>query len=151
MNTTPTCRRAILLIEDNEDDTFLMKRALKEAGFTNALHVVQDGEQAVEYLDGTGRLGDREGYPLPALIFLDLKLPGKSGHEVLTWLRAQSHLDATVVVVLTSSDEGPDVKKAYSLGADSYLVKPPTGDKLTKLSQAFNWSWLELQPQPEPH
>ena len=151
MNTTPTCRRAILLIEDNEDDTFLMKRALKEAGVNNPLHTVQDGEQAIEYLEGMGPFGDREGYPLPALIFLDLKLPGKSGHEVLTWLRAQSDLDSTVVVVLTSSDLGPDVKKAYSIGADSYLVKPPTGDKLIKLSRAFNWSWLERQQQPEPH
>jgi DNA-binding response OmpR family regulator len=145
MNTTPTGSRTILLIEDNEDDLFLMKRALKDAGFTNALHTVQDGDQAIEYLGGTGQYGDRLRYPIPALIFLDLKLPGKSGHEVLAWLRAQSHLNSTVVVVLTSSDLGPDVKTAYSIGADSYLVKPPTGDKLTKLSKAFNWGWLEHQ------
>jgi CheY-like chemotaxis protein len=149
MNTTQTSSRAILLIEDNDDDLFLMKRALKDAGFTNALHTVQDGDQAIEYLGGTGRYGDRLRYPIPALIFLDLKLPGKSGHEVLTWVRAQPHLDSTVVVVLTSSDLGPDVKNAYRIGADSYLVKPPTADKLTKLSQVFNWSWLERQ-QLEP-
>ena len=136
-------RRAILLIEDNEDDLFLMKRALKEAGFNNPLYTVQDGEQAVEYLGGTGQFSDRARYPLPALVFLDLKMPMKSGHEVLAWLRTKSDLESTVVVVLTSSDEGPDVKKAYSLGADSYLVKPPTGEKLNKLSKAFNWSWLE--------
>jgi CheY-like chemotaxis protein len=135
--------RALLLVEDNEDDIFLMKRALKEARVTNQLCIVEDGQQALDYLAGTGKFADREAYPLPAVVFLDLKLPYVSGHEVLAWIRRQKELESLVVIVLTSSNEASDLSRAYSLGANSYLVKPPTPEQLADLAKAFKWYWLE--------
>ena len=133
----------ILLVEDSEDDVFLMKRALKEAGIKNPLFAVEDGEQAIAYLSGTGPFTDRAEHPLPKLLFLDLKLPLKSGHEVLAWIRKQELLKPLVVVVLTSSDEPSDVTRAYQLGANSYLVKPPTSEQLLDMARAFKWYWLD--------
>jgi CheY-like chemotaxis protein len=139
----------ILLVEDNEDDVFLMKRALKLAGVANPVQVVTDGEQATAYLGGAGVYSDRMAYPMPAVVFLDLKLPFRSGHEVLAWIRSQKALESLVVVVLTSSDEPSDLRRAYSLGANSYLVKPLTPKQLTNLADAFNWSWLRYTKPPE--
>jgi len=139
-----TTDRAILLVEDNDDDVFLMKRALKSAHIANPMQVVEDGQQAIDYLSGIGKFADRSLYPMPALVFLDLKLPLKSGLEVLKWIREQSELENIVVLVLTSSREPSDLKRAYSLGANSYLVKPPTADQLLDLAKAFKWYWLEF-------
>ena len=139
-----TTDRSILLVEDNRDDVFLMKRALKRADIANPLYVVEDGQKAIDYLSGAGGYNDRGNYPLPAILFLDLKLPFKSGHEVLAWIREQEKFDTLVVVVLTSSDEPRDVSKCYELGANSYVVKPPTAEKLLDLARAFKWYWLEF-------
>ena len=139
-----TTDRAILLVEDNDDDIFLMRRALKGARIANPLHVVEDGQQAVDYLSGTGQYADREQFPFPAVVFLDLKLPMKSGLDVLDWIRKQPQFDNLVVLVLTSSSEPSDLKRAYSLGANSYLVKPPTAEQLLDLAKAFKWYWLEF-------
>jgi CheY-like chemotaxis protein len=139
-----TTSGTILLVEDNEDDVFLMKRALKGAGVTNPLQVVEDGQQAIDYLSGTAAFTDRSQFPLPAIVFLDLKLPILLGLQVLSWIRKQPHLEDVVVVVLTSSNEPSDLKEAYRLGANSYLVKPPTADQLIDLAKAFRWYWLEF-------
>jgi CheY-like chemotaxis protein len=80
-------RRPILLVDDNEDDVLLMKRALKDAGVQNPVFVAEDGQQAIDYLSGTGPYADRGSFPLPWIAFLDLKLPLKTGHEVLAWIR----------------------------------------------------------------
>ena len=138
-----TTNRAILLVEDNEDDVFLMKRALKGAHVANPLYVVEDGQAAEDYLSGTGEYADREAYPMPAIVFLDLKLPYISGHDVLAWIRRQKDLEGLVVIVLTSSNEASDLSRCYALGANSYLVKPPTPDQLEDLAKAFKWYWLE--------
>ena len=79
-----------LLVEDNEDDVFFMQRAFQQAGVHNPLHVVRNGEEAIEYLSGQNGFSDRQEHPLPDLIFLDLKMPGVNGFEVLKWMRAQS-------------------------------------------------------------
>ena len=138
-----TTNRILLLVEDNEDDVFLMQRALKGACVTNPLFVVEDGQQAVDYLGGTGEFADRDEYPLPGVVFLDLKLPFMSGHDVLAWIRRQKQLESLVVIVLTSSNEASDLSRCYSLGANSYLVKPPTPEQLEELAKAFKWYWLE--------
>ena len=138
-----TTNRAILLVEDNEDDVFLMKRALKTAQIANPLCIVEDGQQAVDYLSGTGKYADREKHPFPAIVFLDLKLPIKDGLEVLHWIRSQPQFENLIVLVLTSSSEPSDLKRAYGFGANSYLVKPPTASQLLDLAKAFKWYWLE--------
>src|SRR5713226_1978652 len=138
-----TTNRAILLVEDDERDVFLMKRALKGARVINPLHVVEHGQEALDYLGGIGKFADRSAYPLPAIVFLDLKLPFKSGHEVLAWIRRQKELESLVVVVLTSSNEPADLSSSYALGANSYVVKPPTAEQLEDLAKAFKWYWLE--------
>lgn len=138
-----TTNRALLLVEDNEDDVFLMKRALKGARVVNPLFVVEDGQEAVDYLGGSGKFADRDQYPLPAVVFLDLKLPFISGHDVLAWIRRQRELESLVVIVLTSSNEPSDLNRCYALGANSYVVKPPTPEQLEELAKAFKWYWLE--------
>lgn len=134
---------AILLVEDNEDDVFLMKHALSAAGVANPVFVVETGQQAVDYLSGAGPYRDRSRFPMPVIVFLDLKLPLMSGHEVLAWVRAQRQLESLVVVVLTSSNEASDVRRSYSMGANSYLVKPLTSRQLIDLAKALGWTWLQ--------
>ena len=107
----------ILIVEDNEDDVFLMERALKAAKVTSPYRVVSDGEEATRYLKGEGIYADRAKYPYPAVIFLDLKLPYMSGFEVLEWKLKNKELPPTIVIVITSSNEAKDLKRAYSLGA----------------------------------
>lgn len=142
---------AILLVEDNEDDVALTKHAFKAAGVTNPVHVVDTGADAIDYLSGANEYRDRARHPLPSVVFLDLKLPLMSGHEVLAWIRAQRHLESMVVVVLTSSDEPTDVRRSYSLGANSYLVKPLTARQLLDLARAFDWPWVkESRAEPAP-
>ena len=140
---------AILLVEDNEDDVFLMKHALAAAGVVNPVFVVETGQQAIDYLSGAEGYQDRARFPMPAVVFLDLKLPLMSGHEVLAWIRAQRQLESLVVVVLTSSNEPSDVRRSYSLGANSYLVKPLSARQIIDLAKAFNWSWMQ-RAQPAP-
>jgi CheY-like chemotaxis protein len=133
----------ILLVEDSPDDVVFLKRALVETGVGNLLHVVVDGQQALDYLAGKNKYTDRATYPLPHLIFLDLKLPRVSGLEVLRWLRAQPEFSRMIVIVLTSSDHPADVKQAYALGANSYLTKPLKPAELTDLVKAVADYWLK--------
>lgn len=132
----------ILLVEDNEDDAFLMKRALRDAGVENDLRVVEDGQQAIDYLQGVGAFQDRRLAPSPMLVFLDLRLPLKSGHEVLAWIRSEPRFEKLIVIILSSSGEPVDLDRAYRLGANSYVVKPPTSEKLLKLAEDFKMWWL---------
>ncbi|MCH8745891.1 MAG: insulinase family protein [Chloroflexi bacterium] len=114
----------ILLVEDDPNDVTLIKRAFRKINLGCSLQVVNDGQQAIDYLEGVSPYDDRTLHPLPSLVLLDLKLPKKSGFEILEWLRGQSKLCRIPVVFLTSSDETSDIDRAYKLGANSYLVKP---------------------------
>ena len=138
----------ILLVEDNEDDAFFMQRALRAAGVENPVQLAEDGQQAIDYLAGAGPYADRTRTPLPFLVILDLKLPFKSGHEVLAWIRAQPALRSLIVLVLTSSSEPVDLRSAYAAGANSYVVKPPTSQALLGLAQAFKLWWLQHNELP---
>ncbi len=134
-----TNSHTILLVEDDHNDVLLIKRAFQKVKIANPIIVLNDGEQAISYLAG------REPYierPLPVLILLDLKLPRKSGHEVLEWLRQQQKLRRLPVVVLTASCESSDINRAYDLGANSYLVKPVTFDALVEMVKTLNLYWL---------
>lgn len=134
----------ILLVEDDPNDVALMQRAFRRARVANRLDVVGDGDEAVEYLSGTGRHAERAGAAWPVLVLLDLKLPRRSGHEVLRWIRAEAGITELPVVVLTSSGESDDVRRAYALGANSYLKKPTAFEALQKLIEALDLYWLVL-------
>jgi CheY-like chemotaxis protein len=138
----------ILLVEDDPNDVLLVQRACRKAKVEHPLQVVGDGEAAVAYLAGQNAFTDRERYPLPGLILLDLKLPRKSGLEVLAWLREQPKLRRLPVVVLTSSNETSDINQAYDLGANSYLVKPVAFDNLEDLLRMISRYWMVLNQQP---
>ncbi len=138
----------ILLIEDDPNDVLLTRRALTKAEVVNPLQVVRDGDAAVAYLAGAPPFGDRLLHPLPALILLDLKLPRRSGLEVLQWLRGQPNLKRIPVVALTSSREMADINRAYELGVNSYLVKPSSADDLLKMVTALAQYWLTLNELP---
>jgi CheY-like chemotaxis protein len=110
--------------------------------------VVEDGQEAVEYLGGAGKYADRGQFPMPCLVLLDLKLPVKSGHDVLRWIQRQPGLEALVVIVLSSSREKNDVDTAYQLGARSYLVKPLSMSKRLEVAKAIKHYWLQLSVLP---
>lgn len=134
---------SILVVEDNEDDLFILKRSFKLAGTSNELKHVSDGQQAIDYLQGTPPFDQRDLYPLPSLVLLDLKLPMKHGLEVLHWVREQSVLDGLIVVVLTSSSEDRDIARAYELKANAFLVKPASAREMTEIVQALDVFWLK--------
>ena len=133
----------ILLVEDNPDDVFFMRRAFKSAGLENSLHVAEDGIKAVEYLSGAGEFADRAAHPVPCLMLLDLKLPGKGGLEVLAWMRDRPEFTTLVVIVLTTSREPRDIHEAYRLGANAYLVKPTSPSQLTEVIAAIKTFWMD--------
>lgn len=142
-------KATILLAEDEANDIFFMERCFEKARLLNPLRIVNDGEQAMAYLAGEGKYGDRNKFPFPILLLLDLRMPRKSGFEVLEWLCAQEGLRRLTTVVLTSSKEGPDVNRAYDLGANSYLVKPPQPEALTEMFQRLNSYWVALNVLPD--
>ena len=150
MSATP---HSILIVEDNSDDLFILKRALRLAGTPNDLQHAEDGQKAIDYLRGVGPFEDRKTYQLPSLILLDLKLPTKNGFEVLEWIRQQPLLKRIIVLILTSSSEDKDVCRAYDLGANAFLVKPSSAEKLTDIVRALDIFWLRyntyrLMPAP---
>lgn len=144
--------QTILLVEDNPTDILFIQRAFREADLSGiSLQIIKDGDAAVLYLSGEGEYADRERYPLPVLILLDLKLPRRSGQEVLVWLRQQSDLKRLPVVILTSSRDMRDVNQAYDSGVNSYLVKPVGFSALLEILRTLNLYWLVLNEKPETH
>src|SRR4051812_31070214 len=114
MGVEPT----ILIAEDRDDDVFIIKRGLVRAQIEIHLQVVRDGEEAISYLAGSGKYSDRDAFPLPWLLLLDLKMPRLDGFDVLKWIRQRPDFKSLIVVVLTSSEDIRDVNRAYALGAN---------------------------------
>jgi CheY-like chemotaxis protein len=140
--------KPVLLVEDNDDDIFFMRRAFRNASIENPMIVMHDGQSAIDYLGGQGPFGDRTEHPLPGLVLLDIKLPMRTGFEVLNWIRTDPRLKPLVVVVLTTSSETIDIDAAYRLGANSYLVKPPSPGSLLELTRSLKLYWLETNRGP---
>lgn len=142
----------VLLVEDSVDDVLLVRRALNKAGLAVRLEVAADGDAALACLGAD--TSDRERLA-PDLILLDLKLPRRSGLDVLRWIRSRAELAATPVVVLTSSAEHEDIQGAYAAGANSYLQKPVAFQGLVQLLTALDLYWfrhnLTAPPFPAPH
>jgi CheY-like chemotaxis protein len=138
----------ILLVEDSSTDILFIQRAFKQANIVNPVRIVRDGDEAVDYLAGQNGYSDRDKYPLPALILLDLKLPRRDGLEVLSWLKQQAGIKRIPVVVLTSSREDADIDRAYDLGVSSYLVKPVELPALNRLVERIDAYWLRTNEFP---
>jgi len=145
----PTEQRPLLMAEDDDNDVYFFERALRQANIARALHRVKDGEEAISYLRGEGKFENREEFPLPRVLLLDLKMPRKNGFEVIQWVRQQPGLKRLPIVVLTSSREDPDVNRAYELGANTYLVKPVKFESLVEMITVLNQFWLGLAEQPD--
>ena len=140
----------VLLVEDREDDILLIQKAFAQAALSNAVHIVRDGEQAIQYINGDGAYADRATFPLPQIMLLDLKLPRVDGFEVLRWLRAQPELDHIIVLVLTLSNDIRDVTRAYKLGANSFMVKPTDFQDVTGMISLLKGYWLLGNKVPRP-
>ena len=134
---------AILLAEDDENDIFLMGRAFDRAGIPNRLIVVHNGQEAIDYLSGKGEYAQRDKYPLPGLVLLDLKMPWMDGFDVLRWLRNHSEFDSLPVVVLTSSKLQADIDRSRQLGVYDYRVKPHGFEELVHLLDDVRKCWLD--------
>jgi CheY-like chemotaxis protein len=146
---SPQESAVILLVEDNADDVLFVKRAFARNKIVNPLVVMKNGQEALLYLEGAGRYHDREKFPLPRLVLLDLKLPGIDGFEVLAWIRQRPEFRTLRVIVLTSSNAIRDVNRAYQLGANSFLVKPTDFEDLVTLTQALRGYWIFLDKAPD--
>ncbi len=138
----------ILLVEDNDDDVALTLRAFQKSKIVNPVVVARDGAEALDYLFGTGSHQGRDTSQLPAIILLDLKLPRVDGLEVLRRIRQDSKLKLIRTIILTSSNEGPDIHSSYELGACSYIRKPVDFDKFVDAVATLGIYWLLLNEAP---
>jgi CheY-like chemotaxis protein len=133
----------VLYAEDEPDDAFFMQYAWQEAGVANPLVVVKDGKQAIDYLAGQGDFANRAKHPFPCLLLLDLKLPIKSGFEVLTWLHQQPAIASLKVVIVSASEQDSDIALARTLGAADYVVKPTSPIRLAEMVRERKSAWFD--------
>ena len=140
----------ILYAEDEENDVFFLAEAFESAQSCYTLRAVPNGEEAIEYLAGTGPFANRKRHPLPVLVLLDINMPKKSGLEVLEWIRVQPHFKSLTVLILTSSSRPEDRERARELGADGYLIKPSAPLKLAELVKMLHDRWLTPTRNRQP-
>ncbi|MFK7960653.1 MAG: response regulator [Phycisphaerales bacterium] len=134
-----------LLVEDDEDHAFLVRRAMRDSRFGSLIDRVEDGQDALDYLN---RAGAHKGAERPDVVILDLKMPGIDGHEVLAAIKADAQLSAIPVVILTTSRADADRARAYASHANSYLVKPLDFDQLTTLVADLDRYWAGWNEPP---
>jgi len=135
----------ILHIDDDPNDTALLQAAIRHAALSFSIVNVQDGDEAIEYLNGNGAYADRLLHPVPSLILLDLKLPRQTGHEILKWIRNHPGFNQMPVIVLSGSELKEDIKQAYVGGANSYLIKPIGFEALVSMVRNIS-GWLAPNP-----
>jgi CheY-like chemotaxis protein len=134
---------SVIVVEDDEHEAFLLKRAFQQAQLKNPLILFHDGQAVIDYLGALGTNGGKQiPDPPPALMLLDLKTPRRNGLEVVEWVRAQPVLKRLVVVLMSSSDYAADIDRAYDLGCNSYLLKPLTFDRLVEMVTLLDRYWL---------
>jgi CheY-like chemotaxis protein len=141
--------KPILYADDDENDQFLMERAFEMTSMAYPLKMVSDGKRAIAYLSGVAPYADRKENPLPCLVLLDLSMPGRTGHDVLQWIRSQPVLTGLPVIILTSSNQPSDIHRAYLLGANGFMVKPGDPSDLLKIVKSIEQFWLSGHPNPD--
>jgi len=135
----------ILVVEDDENDQFLIERALRTAGVAGPIHLVRDGAEAIAYFMGEGKFADRKAYTYPTFVMTDLKMPKVDGFGVLEFLKGNPEWAIIPTVVFTASQDRDDIKKAYMLGASSYHLKPNDPAALRQLVATLNAYWLTCE------
>ena len=141
--------KTILLVEDNEDDVFLITRAFKTVGLISPVARASNGQEAIDYLRGKSHYANRIQFPVPALVLLDIKMPFVSGFEVLRWIRGQPALATLPVVVFTTSNQECDVTRAYASGANAYLVKPARMEDCNNIAGLIKQFWIDVNVPPQ--
>lgn len=138
----------ILLVEDEENDALLVKMAFKKNDIANPVQWVRDGLEAIAYLNGEGDFADRERYPFPEVLILDLKMPRMNGLELLAWIRDHPEFRVIPTIIMSASRLDSDVEKAYALGANTYMIKPSAFDDLAKMVKLAHDYWgVSIKPR----
>jgi len=138
----------ILLVDDDENDVLLTRMAFEKNGIHNTIHWARDGVEAIAYLNGEGEFSNRQMYPFPEVLLLDLKMPRMTGLELLTWIRDHPDYKVIPTIIMTSSKLEADIKQAYSLGANTYMIKPASLDQLVKMVKSAHEYWaLSAKPK----
>jgi CheY-like chemotaxis protein len=145
---TATNQFALLLLEDSEEDIFLFRRAVSKLGRPVALHSVRNGVHAQQHLTGEGKFGDRNEFPMPAVIFADLQLPGMNGLKFLEWLRQQPVLRSVPCVIFSGSANPSDVHAAYDMGVTSFIVKPIDFHEWVSRLEIVLKFWMDIAERP---
>ena len=140
----------IIVAEDNESDAKLLNRALREVGFNNPVHVSKNGQDVINYLKGEAPYQDRARYKFPRVLFIDLQMPVLDGFQLLEWLKNHDECNVIPRIVLSASRQQEHVQRAYRLGVNSYIFKPPTFDGLVERLQMVidYWSMCEMPMLP---
>ncbi|GAC14441.1 response regulator [Aliiglaciecola lipolytica] len=139
----------ILMADDDDDDRLLAQDALNESRVLNNLQCVEDGVELMNYLKRNGKYADKEAYPRPGLILLDLNMPRMDGREALAEIKADPNLKSIPVVILTTSKEEEDKVKGYDSGAASYITKPVNFEGLVEVMKALGKYWVEIVELPD--
>lgn len=132
---------AILLVEDDENDILLIRRALKKSHVDNPVYVARNGQEAIDYLSGQGKFSEREQFPFPQVVITDLKMPRLTGFDLLAWINEHPQFRVIPTIVLSSSKEELDVARSYGLGANTYMVKPADFEVLAQMTKLIRDYW----------
>jgi CheY-like chemotaxis protein len=138
------------MAEDEPNDVLLLQRAFRDAEILTPLYVVCDGQEAIDFLEGRGKFSDRTQFPLPSLLILDLKMPRKTGLEVLEWVRRKDGLCWLPIILFSSSAHPGDIEKSYRLGANAFVVKPLRVEARAEFARLVKGFWLNLIELPLP-
>jgi len=141
-------RLKVLVADDSQNDVFLFQRAISSTGAKLHASFVWDGQEVLDYLEGANSFSDRQKYPVPELIILDVKMPRLNGFDVLAWLKSQPRHRATPVVIFSGSDDHGDVLRAYLLGASCYMVKPAQTGEMPELVRTLETYWRRYVKLP---
>lgn len=151
MKSSTKTKVEILIADDDAEDRMLIKDALHESKLRNNVQEVENGEELLEYLTNNGKYSDKEKFPAPGIILLDLNMPRKDGREALKEIKANPELRKIPVIILTTSKAEEDILRTYDLGISSYITKPVTFSAMVDVMKTLNKYWLEIVELPESH